>query len=80
MTRLALVVAAVALVAAVAPALAADHTIAALGNNRFDRPALTITAGDRVIFDNASGTHNFAFDDAAYPADPVPADDPYWNG
>jgi plastocyanin len=80
MARLALPALAVALVVAVAPALAADHTVTALGNDRFDRPALTITAGDRVIFDNASGIHNFAFDDAAYPADPVSADDPYWDG
>jgi plastocyanin len=81
MTRLALVVAGVALVAAVAPALAADHTITALGNNRFDRPNLTIAAGDRVIFANASGNHNFAFSDGqSYPAPTgVPSDDDRWD-
>jgi plastocyanin len=80
MPRLAPAVLAAVLVAAVAPALAAqDHTITALGSNQFDRPTLTIAAGDRVIFENADGEHNFAFDDGQrYPASPQLPNEPGW--
>jgi plastocyanin len=72
MARLALSAAGVALAAvAAAPALAADHTITALGNNTFDRPTLTIAAGDRVLFANSEGLHNFVFEDGPrYPQSP----------
>jgi plastocyanin len=81
MARLALSAAGVALAAvAAAPAFAADHTVTA-SNFEFTDAAITIAVGDRVIFANAGGTHNFAFDDGqSYPAPGgVPADDPRWD-
>jgi plastocyanin len=72
MARLALCVAAVALVAAVAPALAADHTVTATASDQFSPPTITIAAGDRVLFRNSGGSHNFVFEDGpAYPANPT---------
>lgn len=64
MPRLAPVALMVVVLVAAAPAIAAqDHTIRALPSNAFDRPDITIAAGDRVIFVNDGGEHNFAFDD-----------------
>jgi plastocyanin len=68
------------LVVAAAPALAADHTITALSNNQFDRPAIMIATGDRVLFANSGGSHNFAFEDGeSYPVNPT-GPGPAWNG
>jgi plastocyanin len=82
MPRLAPAVLAVVLVAAVAPALAAQqsHTITARQMpNRFDPPTLTIGAGELVTFANAGGVHNFAFEDGEqYPDDPEGPGGPGW--
>jgi plastocyanin len=80
MARLALSAAGVALVAAVTPAFAAqDHTITA-SNFQYTNGTITIATGDRVIFANSGGTHNFAFDPGPdYPEDPLPANDAAWN-
>ena len=74
MPRLALPVAAVMLVAVASPpALAADHTITA-SDFTFTDDTLTIAPGDRVLFANAGGLHNFEFEDGpAFPANPTPA-------
>jgi plastocyanin len=82
MPRLAPAVLAVVLVAAVAPALAAqDYTITARqGPNRFDPPTLPINAGDRVIFANEGGTHNFVFEDGLRYPDEATAPGAAWNG
>jgi plastocyanin len=78
MPRLALAVAAVALVVAVAPALAADHTITA-SNFQYTNGTTSIATGDRVIFANSEGLHNFAFDDGQqYPPSPALPSDPAW--
>jgi plastocyanin len=71
-TRLVLAAVSAALVAAVAPALAAtDHTVTA-SNYTFTMADITIAPGDRVVFANSGGMHNFAFDDGPqFPADPT---------
>ena len=80
MPRLALPAAAVAMVAvASSPALAADHTITA-SSNFFTDAAITIAPGDRVLFANAGGLHNFEFEDGpAFPASPT-LPGAAWNG
>jgi plastocyanin len=78
--RLAAVASSAALVAAVAPALAAtDHTVTA-SDYQFSQPTITIAPGDRVVFANGGGMHNFAFDDGQqYPADPTDSGDAVWS-
>jgi plastocyanin len=62
-SRVALVAGSAALIVAVAPALAAqDHTITA-SRNVFTDADITIAVGDRVLFGNNGGVHNFAFED-----------------
>jgi plastocyanin len=78
--RLALAAASAALLAAVAPALAAqDHTITA-SSNKYTDASITIATGDRVLFANAGGSHNFVFEDGPrYPEDPTPAGNAIWS-
>jgi len=79
--RLVLCAASVALVvAAVAPAIAAeDHTVTA-ANFYFTPAEITIAPGDRVVFANSGGLHNFAFDDGQkFPSVPTESSDPAWD-
>jgi plastocyanin len=78
--RAALSAAAAALLAAVAPAPAAqDHTITA-SSNQFTQASITIATGDRVLFANSDGSHNFVFEDGPrFPDVPTPAGDAVWN-
>jgi plastocyanin len=78
--RLVLAAATVGLIAAVAPALAAeDHTVTA-SDYTFAPRDITIAAGDRVVFANSGGIHNFAFDDGqAFPASPTDSTEPVWD-
>jgi plastocyanin len=67
------------LTAAVMPATAADHRITA-SDFSFDPDDLTIARGDRVIFANDGGTHNFIFSDGpSIPNAPADADDAVWD-
>jgi plastocyanin len=78
--RTALSAAAAALLAAVAPALAAqDHTITA-SSDVFTPASITIATGDRVVFANSGGSHNFVFEDGPrFPQTPRPAGDAVWS-
>jgi plastocyanin len=78
--RLVLAAVTVGLIAAVAPALAAeDHTVTA-SNYVFAPRDITIAPGDRVVFANGGGIHNFAFDDGqAFPASPTDSSEPVWD-
>jgi plastocyanin len=60
--------------AAVVPALGADATVEARGDNRFVPSTVTINTGEQVTFHNAGGYHNLHFDDEAQPRnDPTQA-------
>jgi plastocyanin len=70
-----------ALAVAVAPALAAEDRTITASDYRYTPDAVTIAPGDRVVFANSGGTHNFSFADGAeYPAIPAPQDDGFWSG
>jgi plastocyanin len=78
--RLVLAAVTVGLIAAVAPALAAeDHTVTA-SDYVFAPRDITIAPGDRVVFANSGGSHNFVFEDGPrFPEEPTPAGDAVWN-
>jgi plastocyanin len=78
--RLALSALAVALVVAVAPALAADHTVRAVASDQFSPRSITIAPGDRVHFANDGGTHNFFFEDGPRFPEEVMGPGSAWNG
>jgi plastocyanin len=55
------------------PTITASDTV-------FTPGTVTIATGERLTLANAGGTHNFVFQDGAYPPDPAPPDDAAWDG
>jgi plastocyanin len=74
MLRTGLSLAVMALVAFPGAALAVDQTVTATGGNDFVPAEVTVSAGEKVTWTNAGGTHNVRFADGLFdqPANPIP--------